>query len=344
LYDQVVSFCDGNISMNMIREKMGLVGVDVINKLAEHLTAGERTPAIELLHEIFAQGVSVEKCIIDLTEYFRTLLLIKEGITKETLIGARAEQFSPKVVKTLTSSQIEAALDLLLNLYRNIRFSLNQRFELELAISKLTSIRLATSPAGLLQQLEELQKKLLSSSTAANAASSHTQGTAAKQADQLSETFFNNNEAKKPVSGRAPVQIETASSQIEQDELAAPQQTHEKREPLSLQAKHFEILQAQLKQDYPSLASALQQIDSWDLEDHHVTLIFSTTYAAEHAKQRTKELTSRLSKVVDTNLGITITSKQKQQRHREQTKKNTESDDTVELSKKIFRGELHNNE
>ncbi len=147
--------------MIMIRDKMGLIGVDVINTLAEHMVDGDRQKAVELLHSIIAQGVSIDKCIIDLTEYFRTALLIKEHITKESILGAKAEHFSAKVIDALAAEQIEGILDLLLNLYRNIRFSLNQRFELELAISRLCSIQYAVVPSVLVRQIKELKEELL---------------------------------------------------------------------------------------------------------------------------------------------------------------------------------------
>lgn len=41
---------------------------------------------------------------------------------------------------SFSSEQIEYALSLLLKLFRDIRYSLNQRFELELVISRLSSL------------------------------------------------------------------------------------------------------------------------------------------------------------------------------------------------------------
>jgi DNA polymerase-3 subunit gamma/tau len=307
LFDQILSFCDGNIRMELIREKMGLVGVDVINRLAEHLSSGSRSQAIELLHKILAEGVSVEKCIIDLAEYFRTLLLIKEGITKESLIGSRAEVYSQKVLSELSSSQIEAALDLLLNLYREIRFSLNQRFELELAVSRLSSVRQSCSPSSLITRIEQIRSEITNT-------------------DQSS--FPPNNQHK----GSPPTPRESV-------EPAHP--NPEKKAELVLSAKHIEILQAKLKQSSPSLASALQQLDSWSQDGVHITLSFSTSFAAEHAKQRVQEITGKLSQIVGQKVSIKITLASEQKRPEHQNPGTQEhADDAVMLVKNIFRGEI----
>ena len=44
------------------------------------------------------------------------------------------------MLDSLSAAQIEKSIELLLGLYRNIRFSLNQRFELELLLSRLRSL------------------------------------------------------------------------------------------------------------------------------------------------------------------------------------------------------------
>jgi DNA polymerase-3 subunit gamma/tau len=294
LFDQVVSFCDGNIRMDVIREKMGLVGVDIINTLCEHLISAERSQAIELLHNILAQGVSVEKCIIDLTEYFRTLLLIKEGITKESIIGSRPDRYSHRVISALEGSQIEAAIDLLLNLYRDIRFSLNQRFELELTVSKLASIRNSCSPADLTKKIERLKEQLGTPAV---------EQPVAKQAD-------------------SPAVKDKPSS------------------PVELSAKHIEMLQAKLKQSSPSLASALQQLDSWDHDDTHVKLCFSTVFASEHARQRIGEISEALSAIVGKRVSLSVTAASSPQKKETGQKESSQTDDAVHLVKNIFRGEI----
>lgn len=319
LFDQIVSFSDGDIRMSVIRKKMGLVGVDMINRIAEALVSGQRSQAIDLLHEILAQGVSVEKCIIDLTEYFRTVLLIKEGISKESILGAKPEQFASSVVDNLESEQIEAALDLLLNLYRSIRYSLNQRFELELAISRLSSIRRSASPSMLVKEIEALKNELLSG----------------ESTGQRERTPVTSPATERPV---PPERTDTSPSDL--PERSEGRQNQE----IQLQAKHIEILQARLKQKAPSLASTLQQITSWDVDHRHISLIFATPFAAEHAGNRLKELREQLGTILGTEIELTVSAKQTQQKKAEELTSHQQKDDTIELVKNIFRGEIYTKE
>jgi DNA polymerase III subunit gamma/tau len=137
LFDQVVSFSDGVLSAELIREKLGLVGLDSVNALAELCAKEACGEALLLIDEILTRGVSVERCIIDLTEYYRSLLLLKNGIDREALLGYSPDRFSSLVLETLDSSRLEKALSLLLECYRDVRYSVSPRFELENCISKL---------------------------------------------------------------------------------------------------------------------------------------------------------------------------------------------------------------
>lgn len=160
LLDQIISFSEGEITMDKIREKLGLIGVDRINKLVEHLADHSISDALNLSSEILSQGVSVEQFTVDLTEYFRSILFIKQGITAEALIGNRIDHFSERAVQSFSSEHIETIIDLLLNLYRNLRYSLNQRFELELLIHRLGSLSSMVSPTTLIARIEQLQESL----------------------------------------------------------------------------------------------------------------------------------------------------------------------------------------
>ncbi|MDR1957130.1 MAG: DNA polymerase III subunit gamma/tau [Treponema sp.] len=137
LFDQVASFSDGHIRSALIREKLGLVGLDNLNALAEACADHDRLKVFTLIDDMLNAGVAVEQFIIDLAEYYRSLLFIKAGITRESLLQYSPDRFSAQVLERLHEQQLEHALDLLLSLYRDIRYSIAPRFELEAAVSKL---------------------------------------------------------------------------------------------------------------------------------------------------------------------------------------------------------------
>jgi DNA polymerase III subunit gamma/tau len=160
LLDQVVSFADGSITFERIREKLGVLGIEELNEFARMLRAGDTGAVLQRMDAILGSGVSLEQFVVTLTEYFRNLLFLKSGIEKDTLLGSAPEDFDRPVLDSLTAAQIEKSIELLLGLYRNIRFSLNQRFELELLLSRLTQLDQLISPADIRDALRQMRGEL----------------------------------------------------------------------------------------------------------------------------------------------------------------------------------------
>jgi DNA polymerase-3 subunit gamma/tau len=149
LFDQVASFSDGNIRASMIREKLGLMGIDTLNALAEACVQNNTAHALLLVDETLSEGVAVEQLIIDLAGYYRSLLFLKVGVTRDSLLEYSPERFSALALEQLDPVRLEHALELLLDLYRDIRYSISPRFDLETVVSKLCWLDRWISPRDL---------------------------------------------------------------------------------------------------------------------------------------------------------------------------------------------------
>ncbi|GMO28710.1 MAG: hypothetical protein Ta2B_09590 [Termitinemataceae bacterium] len=160
LFDQVASFSGGHIKTAIIREKLGLVGLENLNAVAEASAAGETEVAFDLLDKIIDNGIAIEQFVIDLAGYYRSLLLLKSGITKESLLGYPAARFSAAVVSNLSCEQAEHALSLLLELYRSIKYSISPRFELETCVSKLCALKNWVSNEVMMEQIAAIRSSL----------------------------------------------------------------------------------------------------------------------------------------------------------------------------------------
>lgn len=157
LFDQVAAFSDGHITFEKIHEKLGLTGVDSINKLVSACVAKNGQEALSILDGILQGGISVEQVVSDCADYFRSLLLVKHGITKEALIGQRADRFPQDILQGWEAVQIERALSIMLQLFKDLRFSIDQRYELELAVSRLSWLSDYVSPADLKNAFDAAQ-------------------------------------------------------------------------------------------------------------------------------------------------------------------------------------------
>ncbi|MBO4409560.1 MAG: DNA polymerase III subunit gamma/tau [Spirochaetales bacterium] len=162
LFDQVVAFSAGKITLAKIREKLGLVGIDRMNEIMHAALEKKGAEAIAKVNTLLSRGVSIEQIIKDFTDYFRSILLIRKGVKSENVLGEQVSAFPADILGAYNEEQLEAALDMFLTLYRDIRYSLNPRFELELAISRLSRLRYVASTATVIEQLARLKNDLVS--------------------------------------------------------------------------------------------------------------------------------------------------------------------------------------
>ena len=160
ILDQVCSFGDGPIDFATITTTLGVSGIDGLNRLVAALHAKESGRALQIAADLLDSGISVEQLAIDLCEYYRALLFLRHGIHKEAHLGYSPERFPQEIIAAYNDEQLEAALNWLLELYRRLRYSLNQRFELELILGRLALLEDYISPASLLRQLREMKSAL----------------------------------------------------------------------------------------------------------------------------------------------------------------------------------------
>lgn len=164
LFDQVAAFSEGHITYEKIRDKLGLLGVERLNAIFEAAANGNAENTLNLLDEFLQSGISVEQIISNCAEYLRGILLIKHGITKESLLGQSPERFSKVVIDSWNITQAERALSIFMQLYRDIRYSISQKYELELAFSKLCWLKEYVSPAEVKNAIDKAHNLLLQES------------------------------------------------------------------------------------------------------------------------------------------------------------------------------------
>ncbi len=157
LFDQVASFSDGEIRLADIQQKLGLVGFDQLDAMAQAMADGSADEVLSLCDELLSAGVAIEQFTIDLADYFRTALLVKHGVKKTGILGRPADHVSAPVINAFTPTQLQKAVDMLFELYRNLRYSLNPRFELELVLSRMAELAFFIAPRELLDEFARLR-------------------------------------------------------------------------------------------------------------------------------------------------------------------------------------------
>ena len=207
LFDQVAAFSEGSITYEKIRDKLGLVGIDRLNTLCSLCAVQNTQEALLFIDELLQSGTSIEQCVSNISDYLRSLLFIKTGITKEALLGNAVERYSKEVQDAWSASQLEKALSLFLQLYRDIRYSLNPRYELELAVERLCSLALWISRAEIKQAVDRAAHLLT--------------GTAAPQARTAQTGSFQTGSAQRTIALQRTVASQSAGGYPAADRRAA---------------------------------------------------------------------------------------------------------------------------
>jgi len=300
LFDQVLSFSNDHITLAQISDKLGLVGIDQITEIVEFLLSGANHKALTSVQSLLDNGISIEQCIKDFTQFFRSLLLMKEGITEEAILGIQTDRIPLVVRGAYTKEQLEAALEMFLKLYRDIRFSLNPRFELELAISRLASLPYLASATELVRKLAALKEDLLKGKVSQSVNPATRPAMAAPQPPQqkVAEPVPAQKIAEPPQRVAQPTAVQEQPPVKVVETKQAPE------------ARHF------TKSDVPSLVSKLSKtpilsqvalsIKEVEQESNSLKLTFSTGFCRDTAQENIELLGSLIKEISGFTGKITV--------------------------------------
>ncbi len=160
LFDQVVSFTNSDIKLDQIRSKMGLTNDEFLEKLSVSILSEDVKELICVLDSIFLSGVSYEQFLLDSIEFFREALFLKIGIKNFEFIGIKSEDLRKKLAE-FDLNYLERIIVVLLETYRDLQFSVNPRYELEINFVKILRLKNYIPNHVLIKQIQNLEDNLL---------------------------------------------------------------------------------------------------------------------------------------------------------------------------------------
>ncbi|MBN1412823.1 MAG: DNA polymerase III subunit gamma/tau [Spirochaetales bacterium] len=300
LFDQIVSFSKGEINLSLIKDKLGLVGMDEMNTLAGHLLDGDQGAALTFVNTVLDTGIAIEQFLMDFSEYLRNILFIKNGVTRDYLLGYPLESFSGKVIEGFSVNQLEFALEFCFSLFRNLRYSLNPHFEFELLISRLSGLKKMISQDEILKVIEELKDELTSPEEDGN-----------------------------PVQGRQEEDkgiAETKNTDIKSSET--------EEDSVQPDINIVEELIKMFKTKKPALASSLEKIESWSFKDNQLVMNFKDGYPCEMIKKEKSLIREKLASLGLESVKLSINYCE------DKKASETQQNEKIQILKKIFQGEI----
>ena len=332
LFDQVVSFSQGHITMEKISSKLGLVGIDQIVAIVSQLLENKSDQALLSVQTLLFAGVSVEQCIKDFTLFFRSLLFIKSGVTEDAILGIQSERIPLSLRSAYTTEQLEAALELFLRLYREVRYSLNPRFELELAISRLASLPHLSSPTSLVQKIAQLREELVSGAVKIQARKLEVQ-------PDLLATEAVIQPKQKEVASSSVASI--PNRQAEPTPTPAPVVPVSKEEPKPQSSRPFTkadlpLLVSKLT-NAPLLSQVAQAIVAVKTEGNALSLTFSTPFCQNKAKENETRFKALIQEIANFSGNVHFLCAEEEEKVAP-----TEEDPLISKIASVFRGEITN--
>ncbi|MFW5690143.1 MAG: hypothetical protein ACOC1U_11280, partial [Spirochaetota bacterium] len=255
-------------------------------------------------------------------------------------LGFSPDRFSGKMLKTLTDTQVEHALELMLTLYRAIRYSVNQRFDLDLCLSKLASLRDFLTSKEILREMQELREGLSAGAADGN-------GGAAEQVSsgpgaQVSPTpgvHEGNAAAAAGSAAASPERGMIGAPEAGDDASAYHEDDHQITPPPAqgLRPEQAADIIRRIRPTRLALSSALEKAVRWALAESELSIIFDSEYPANAARGEEEVIRNAAADV----LGKPVLVRIKVDADVSQDEVIDEDHDAqVDMVKKVFRGEI----
>jgi DNA polymerase III subunit gamma/tau len=161
IFDQVVSYCGTTITAPPIISLLNVVDQEFYFRVSDCIKAHDAQAGIALVEEIVRNGFDIKEFLSGLAEHFRNFLIART--TQSTRLIEVPEVYRVRYADAASlfdEQDILRLIKLTSDLESSIRYSAQPRFKLEVGIIQMTKMEQSVKIDALLQQLEEMKKKL----------------------------------------------------------------------------------------------------------------------------------------------------------------------------------------
>jgi DNA polymerase-3 subunit gamma/tau len=148
--DQAIACCGVKLDAVEVRGMLGLFSLDSLGEVTKALVAEDSRRMLDLVMELERNGRSLQHFCRELARYFRNLLVVKVAGANTKLIAATGpeQERLAEMARGFSEDDLTRYLQLTLDLFKDLQFSLQPRLHLEIGLLRLIQ-------AGKLQPIEE---------------------------------------------------------------------------------------------------------------------------------------------------------------------------------------------
>src|SRR5580704_14966438 len=137
--DQAIASCGNKIDAESVRALLGAYSINLMAQVTEALAASEGARMLSIVDELERNGQNLQHFSRELSRYFRNLLVARLAGPDSRLIAAspREREEMVRIATGFSEDDLTRYLQIALDLFRDLQFSLQPRFHLEIGLLKM---------------------------------------------------------------------------------------------------------------------------------------------------------------------------------------------------------------
>ncbi|MCH8204475.1 MAG: DNA polymerase III subunit gamma/tau [Candidatus Hydrogenedentes bacterium] len=157
ILDQLISYCDTEITFKDVFDVLGLVDWQVLHTLCEGLRQKDVAVLLRIVDDVVSSGKDLSEFAQEILRYFRNLLVIKSGAPRDLLALPEAEiEVMAKAAEGFTLTELIRLVEQFADLTRGLESQLAQRTALEALLIRLAQRSIDVSVDSVLEKLAML--------------------------------------------------------------------------------------------------------------------------------------------------------------------------------------------
>ena len=161
IFDRCLSISE-NVTTAVVSDAAGIMSKDYLFALSEAFRTKDTSRALSIVDNLHNSSCDTERLCTELTNHFRSLLIIKSVKNPENILVCTNEELAE--LKTLsekfTVDEILNIMNILSAAIASIKVTQNRRIETEMAVIKICTPEASTDVSALFARIAELEKKI----------------------------------------------------------------------------------------------------------------------------------------------------------------------------------------
>jgi DNA polymerase-3 subunit gamma/tau len=137
--DQAIACCGSQLHAAEVRALLGMFSLESLEQVSRSLVESNSARMLEMVDELERNGHNLQHFSRELARYFRNLLVARMAGAETRLVAASLGQRQKlaEIAQSFSEEDLTRYLQLSLDLFRDLQFSLQPRFHLELGLVRL---------------------------------------------------------------------------------------------------------------------------------------------------------------------------------------------------------------